>query len=410
MPLRQHDVVLAEGRFQIVLTDRRRLFAVIEAPQTALGPLRIALEVDRRPFERAMDLRSRLGREYAVGGIFDGIGHALSSAANGVAHGIEHAAEGAFNAASKAVTTVARPVFNVVRDVSATGMHLIAQHAPFLPEKTRKSIESASRIVMRARLGDLTAKQFIRSVANAVRSGVQGARAIGDALLSGSRLVSHVLDAPLRLAGQIPGIGGVVHALSPFQKYEQVTSAIQRGDFKALGHIVKDDLSAVQGVLSFIPGVGTAVSSAISAAEAVLSGGGALEVAIHAAYGAIPIPPGLRSLTDGALESVLALAKQEGSVTDAALVAARDAVPAGLPREVFDTLAHVVVKRHPPQKSPIALVDHYVKQFATAGVPATDDDVAQVLQSARMIQPLARLVALADAPGDTTTSTALVLP
>ena len=45
MPLRQHDIILAEGSFQVFLTNRRRLFAVINAPKTALGPMRIALEV-----------------------------------------------------------------------------------------------------------------------------------------------------------------------------------------------------------------------------------------------------------------------------------------------------------------------------------------------------------------------------
>jgi hypothetical protein len=405
MPLRQHDVVLAEGRFQIVLTDRRRLFAVIDAPQTALGPLRIAFEIDRRARSQELALRDHLVSRDYVGGIFDDIGHAMSNAAKGVAHGVEHAAEGAFNAASKAVTTLARPVLNVVRDVTATGMHLISQHAPFLPEKTRKQIESASRIVMRARLGDLSAKQFIHGVVNAVRSGVAGARAIGDALLSGSRMVAHVLDAPFKLAEHIPAIGGAIHSLSPFQKFEQVSTAIQRGDFRGLGKIVKEDLSLAQGVISFIPGIGSGISAAISAGEAALEGGSPLEIAIHAAYGVIPIPPGVRQITDAVLDAVLALASKGAAITDAAIAASRDAVPSGLPRDVFDTLVHLVVKKNPPQKEVTALLEHYVQHFTTAGIataPATNEDIAEIVRSTRLIQPLARLVEVPE--------TALVLP
>ena len=37
--LRTHDVVLAEGTFRVVLTEKRRVLAVVDAPTTALGPL-----------------------------------------------------------------------------------------------------------------------------------------------------------------------------------------------------------------------------------------------------------------------------------------------------------------------------------------------------------------------------------
>ncbi len=404
MPLRQHDVVLAEGRFQIVLTDRRRLFAVIDAPNTALGPFRVAFEIDRGPRLRA--LGASADGEYAVGSLFSGIGHALS----GVAHGVEHVAEGTFNDVSKAVTTLARPVFNVVRDVTAAGMDLIAQRLPFLPEKSRKSIEAASRIVMRARLGDLTAKQFIHSIVSAVKAGVVGARALGDALLTGSRLVAHVLDAPFQLAGHIPAIGGAIHALSPFRKYEQVATAIQHGDFRALGRIVKSDLSLAQGVVSLIPGIGSGISAAISAGEAVLDGEGPLEIAVHTAYGAIPIPLGIRQVTDAVLDTVLGLAGHREGLTDVAVAAARDAVPSGLPREVFDTLVHLVVKKHPPKQAGVALLDHYVQHFSTGGLAlsASADDIATILGSSRLVQPLGRLVARDDEPIAAPT-TALVL-
>jgi hypothetical protein len=263
-------------------------------------------------------------------------------------------------------------VFNVVRDGAAAGMHLVAQHLPFLPEDARKQIEAASRIVMRARLGDLSAKQFIRGVVSAVRNGVAGARAIGDALLTAKRLVAHVMDTPFRLAEQIPGIGKAIHTISPFHQIEEVTSAIQQGDFRRLGKLVKEDLSLAQAVVSFVPGVGSGISAAISAGEAVLEGGSPLEIAIHAAYGAIPIPPGIRQVTDAVLDAVLALATRGGDLTDAVIAGARDGVPAGLPRDVFDTLAHLVVKKRPLKTEATALLDHYVKHFTTAGVLAPD--------------------------------------
>ncbi|HEY2517175.1 MAG TPA: hypothetical protein VGI39_40155, partial [Polyangiaceae bacterium] len=370
MPLRQHDIILAEGKFQVVLTNRRRLFAVIDAPQTALGPMRIALEVDRRAFQEAMRIRREIGDDrFLVGGFFDDIGHAISGAANAVSHvandlghnlghvandighGLGHAAEGAFNAVSKVATTLARPVFDTVKHVTGAAMHLIAQHLPFLPESARKSVEAASRIVMRARLGDLTAKDFIKGVVSAVHAGVEGARKIGDALLTGSRLVAHVLDFPLRIMEHIPGLkgaAGFMQNLSPFAKFEKMTTLVQKGDFAGLKKMVTDDIHAFQGVVSLFPGLGTAISSALSAGMAILDGGGLLEIAIKTAYGAIPIPPGIRTITDMVLDGVLSLAKKGFNLTEAALAAARDAIPDGFPRQVFDTLANLVVRHHPP--------------------------------------------------------------
>ena len=412
MPLRQHDVILAEGKFQIVLTDRRRLFAVIDAPETALGPLHIALEIDRRAYQEAAKIRRRLGQDerYVVGGFLDDVGHAFSHVASDIGHGIEHAAEGAFNAVSKVATTLARPVFNAVKDVTGTAMHLIAQNLPFLPESARKSVEAASRIVMRARLGDLTAKDFIKGVVSAVRAGVQGARAIGDALLTGSRLVAHVLDLPMRLMEHIPGVGSFMQNLSPFAKFEKMTTLVQKGDFSGLKKMVTDDVKMMQGVISLFPGIGTGISAALSAGMAILDGGGLLEIAIKTAYGAIPIPPGIRTITDAVLDGVLSLATKGGSLTDAAIAAARDAVPNGMPRDVFDTLANLVVKKHPPGQVAGELLDHYVKKFTTAGEPATsahEADVTEVLRSTRLVQPLARLMPWGgDEP---VASTALVL-
>ena len=77
MPLRQSNIILAEGQFQVVLTNQSRVFAVIDAPHTALGPIQLALEVDRHAYARALALRHELGHEYVVSGLFDDIGQCV---------------------------------------------------------------------------------------------------------------------------------------------------------------------------------------------------------------------------------------------------------------------------------------------------------------------------------------------
>ncbi len=363
--LRTHDVVLAEGTFRIVLTGKRRVLAVVDAPTTALGPLHIVLAVDRSRFlPEGVSPLVLSPRAMEAAGIFDDIGHAFS----GAAHAVEHAAEGAFNAASHAATTIARPAFDLVKAASSEGVHLLAHTIPFLPDKTRRGMDAAARTIMRAKLGDLSAKQFIKGIADAANAGVHAAQKIGDTLLDASKVVAHVADLPVLALQNVPGVGGFVKSISPLQAWDHMASAIQRGDFKKLGDIVKQQLSMAQGVISLIPGVGTGISSAISAGLAALQGGSPLEIAIHAAYGAIPIPPGLRQVTDTVLDTVLQLAFHAANLTDVAVNAARDQVPAGLPRDVFDTLINLVVHHQPVQRVAGGLLDHFVKQYAPAGV------------------------------------------
>ena len=312
----------------------------------------------------------------------------MNDLGHNLGHTLEHVAEGAFNAAAKAATGIAQPAFDIVHHVAATGMHLIAQQLPFLPEGARKAIESASRIVMRARLGDIKAKDFIHGIIHAVKSGVNGARKIGDALLTGSRLVAHVLDVPMRIMEHIPGVGGVMKNFSPFEKFAKMTTLVQRGDFSGLKKMVTDDVKMAQGVISLFPGIGTGISSALSAGMAILDGGGPLEIAIKTAYGAIPIPPGVRTITDAVLDGVLTLATKHGSLTDAVLAAARDAVPNGFPRQVFDTLANLVIKHRPIAKVAGDLLNHYVGQYVGqikvgGEIPTHDVDVAAVTHSTR---------------------------
>jgi hypothetical protein len=215
--------------------------------------------------------------------------------------------------------------------------------------------------------------------------------------------------------------------LSPFAKFEKMTTLVQKGDFAGLKKMVTDDIHAFQGVVSLFPGLGTAISAALSAGMAILDGGGLLDIAVKTAYGAIPIPPGIRTITDMVLDGVLALIDKGGNLTEAALAAARDAVPDGFPRQVFDTLANLVVRKHPPIQVAGELLDHYVGKFADnvvggvasnvaskikvgAELPTHEGDVERVLRSTRFVQPLGRILfepVATDEP--IATSTALVL-
>jgi len=372
--LRQHDVTITEGTFSVVLTPEHRLIAAIHAPVTPLGALHLVFEVDRGiPADvlrrEALAKRGVDPRELAVGGLFDDIGHFVSKAA-----------EGTFNTASKVATTATRPVFNATRDAASHAMKGIAHVTPFLPSHVRNQIASAARVVARARLGDLTAKQFIHTIGQAAKAGVGAARHIGDSLLDGSKLVARVVDLPVHALRKVPGVGDIVTSISPFQKFDHMVSALQRGDFAALKRMVTDDLHTFEGVASLIPGIGTGISSALDAGLAALDGGSPIEIALHAAYGAIPIPPGIRNVTDAVLAAVLELA-HGGNVTDVALAAARDRIPSGLPRDVFDTLAHLVIKRVPLRQAAGALASHYVDRYLPHGATHVLDGAASRLRS-----------------------------
>jgi hypothetical protein len=357
--LRTHDVVLAEGTFRVVLTEKRRVLAIVDAPTTALGPLHIVLAVDREPYlaEGISPLVLTQRPTVETAGLFDDIGHAVS-----------HAAEGAFNAASHAATAIARPAFNLVKAASSEGVHLLAHTIPFLPDKDRRKLDAAARTVMRAKLGDLDAKQFIRGIADAAKAGEHAAMHIGDTLMDASKVVSHIAELPLVPLEHVPGLGPFVKSVSPFQTWDHMADAIKHGDFKQIEQIAKQQLSIAQGVVSLIPGVGTGISAAISAGLAVLEGGGALEVAIRTAYGAIPIPPGIRQVTDTVVDTVLKIAFHHESLTDVVVNVARDQIPEGLPRHVFDTLINLVVHHQPVARVAGGLLDHFVKQYAPAGV------------------------------------------
>lgn len=353
--LRTHDVVVADGTFRVLMTPKRRVIAILDAPQTALGPVHIAVQIGRAPFLPRGVSPKVLQSGIETAGVFDSIGHAIGD----VAKVTEHAAEGAYNATTHAASSIAKPTFSLLKGAAAEGAHVLSDVA--------HPLEAAAHVVMRAKLGDVIAKKFIASIASAASAGIHSAMHVADSLLDASKIVAKVMDVPTIITSKIPILGSLVKSVSPYQFYQNAVSALQKGDIKGLEHLAKDELSLAQSVVSLVPGIGTGISAAISVGEAVLDGGGALDIAIRTAYGAIPIPPGIRAVTDTILDTVLAFVEHPKDMTDVAIQIARDEVPSGIPRDVFDTLVNLIVKRQPIQKVAGGLVDHFVAQYAPAG-------------------------------------------
>jgi len=372
----EREVVLASGTFRIVGT-RSSLRAIIQT-DTALGTITAHVEITPSPalrsavWERLIAAHERLHRErparpgdpmlpQTTGGFFDDIGHfgasiakSATSATRAAVQTVEHAAHGAGDSLLHAAKAAAD---------HATSQ--IDRFAHTIPDAVRDKVTAAARIISRAHLGDIHAAKWIRDTVDAAKQGVDKARHAADFLLQGSQFAAKYLDLP-SLAAQalnIPGVTAAVAALSPFRKYSQMIDALRKGDLKSLERMAKEQLSLVQSVVSLVPGIGTGISAGLSAALAVLEGGGPLDIAIRTAYGAIPIPPGLRSITDTVLDEVLLLL-HGGSLTDVALVAARDRVPAGFPRDVFDTLAQVIIRHKPIVRVADDMIRHYVSQYA----------------------------------------------
>jgi hypothetical protein len=118
-----------------------------------------------------------------------------------------------------------------------------------------------------------------------------------------------------------------------------------------IASLAKSIASNAIGAISLIPGIGTGVAAALSAGLAVLEGGSPLDIAIKTAYGAIPIPPGVKQFTDIVLDAVLSLLDAGGNVGNAAIALLKNETLGKLPdfaqgpaSSVFDTLAHLFVQ------------------------------------------------------------------
>jgi hypothetical protein len=211
MAIRQHDLVLADGRFRVVLTDRHRLFAVLDATETALGPLRVALEIDRRPELGAATARDELPRAHVVAGA-------------PASHALALASDRTFRLISRAAPTIGPSVFATLRDAVDHGSLQLNEHLRVLPETKRAHVAAAARVVLRARLGDVGAKRFIARVVGSVRNGSRSARQIGDALVVGGRFV----DDALRTSSAAVGL------------FHDLAGALQRGDLRGAEALAND--------------------------------------------------------------------------------------------------------------------------------------------------------------------------
>jgi hypothetical protein len=376
--LRTHDVVIADGTFRVVMTPRRRIVAALDVHESMLGPLHLAFEIDRAPHLPAGVSPHVLEQSITTAGVFDDVGHFVSKAAGDT-----------FNAASHAASSVAHPAFDIVKAAAAQGAHVLSD--------VGHPLQAAAHVVLRAKLGDLNAKQFIKTIGSAAKNGVHAAMHVADTLLDASKLVAKTMDVPTLITSHIPVLGDLVKMASPYETYQHMVTALQHGDLKEVERIAKERMTLAQSVVSLVPGVGTGVSAALGAGVAALDGGNPIEIAIRVAYGAIPIPPGLRQITDTVVDSVLALLEHPHNLTDVAIQVARDEVPSGLPRDVFDTLVQLIVKRVPIQKVAGGLAEHFVKQYAP-GLSSVENTVERALPgfagAGRMIQPLHALRAL----------------
>jgi len=145
-----------------------------------------------------------------------------------------------------------------------------------------------------------------------------------------------------------------------------------------------DILHDVQAAVSVVPGLGTAVSDIVAAAEtayesaAALLSGNPFEAAIHAAYNfalaSIPGAAVLHSVLDPIVNSLLQLTTTHEPIESAALDALLSAVPdapkvgAVSPRSIASSLAQMVVKHLGVKRSApgTALPDHVKSAVAAA--------------------------------------------
>jgi hypothetical protein len=191
--------------------------------------------------------------------------------------------------------------------------------------------------------------------------------------------------------------GGIDHDLKNLSRDLERFSKDVVKDVKQFGPMI---LSEVQGLVSLIPGIGTGISAAIGLAMALLEGGSPIVIAIRTAYGAIPIPPGIRNVTDPIVDGSINFAEHPHDFTDVAIKTVRDQVPAGLPREVFDTLVKILIKHQPILKVAEGVVADVAKQVPfVQNVIAAMPPVGTVLPSIRQIVPAGVHVDVAAIPG-----------
>lgn len=190
--------------------------------------------------------------------------------------------------------------------------------------------------------------------------------------------------------------GGIDHDLRNLSHDLEHFSRDLIKDIKQVGPMI---LTEVQGLVSLIPGIGTGISAAIGLAMALLEGGSPIVIAIRTAYGAIPVPPGIRNVTDPIVDGGIHFAEHPHDFTDVAVKTVRDQVPGGLPREVFDTLVKILVKHQPILKVAEGVVAQVAKAPFVQSVVAAMPAAGTVLPSIHQIAPTGVHVDVANIPG-----------
>jgi hypothetical protein len=270
-----------------------------------------------------------------------------------------------------------------VADQTALSIASAAAHHRLDPET-----HESARLVARAHLGDEHAKEHIAHTLAEARGGHPDARRRADSLHRGERFVAAHVDMPRVLANAIPipasghSAQSALGMVDPHLRFARSVDALRRGDLKALRAMSEHELAEMRGAVSLVPGMGSGVTSAMGTGETLLHGGHSLEEALRAAYGAIPVPAGMRATTDTVLETVFSLVKNPHALTDGSLAIARDRIPSGVPRDVFDTLIHVVAKHQPIGRDVKNLRGHYVLQYTQGMDRALEHGMRHVLPSA----------------------------
>lgn len=228
---------------------------------------------------------------------------------------------------------------------------------------------------------------------------------------SGQPIEAHAAE----LLAQVPPahvVGGLFSALghiasSIVSDVSHVASAVGKG----LSAVPWGDiLHGVQAAISVVPGLGTAVSDVVAAAEtayesaAALLHGNPLEAGIHAAYNfataSIPGASAIRPVLDPVVNSLINMTagKQpiESSVLDGLLASVPDAPKIGpiSPRSVAASLAHLVVSHlgvkktpgHTPASTPSAVVHPAVVKVHAPHKPAP---TVHPLPPAHVVKPMA---------------------
>ena len=367
--------VIAEGHFKVVQTTSGRFYLFVEV-DTVLGHLCSAIHIERQLADSVREATARqLGQRVSAAespSAAEVVG-AIADRANHCAHLLQEAAR---------AHQIPRPMFD------------------------------AACLLARAAFGDIRARNKVEHMQKLAEAGDTKAQATVGLLGEARAFLVDVCGDEVQTAGLFDDIGKAVShvardvgktashiAAQVTRPAEKLATDVYRGaqhaaeknipGFTKIEHTVTDVvhtvesygpmvLSSLDALCSLIPGIGTGISSGLEAGLAILQGGGPLDIAVHAAYGAIPIPPGIKFITDTVVSAVLALAHGTKNLTDVAVRVIRDRIPKGLPTEIFDTLISVIVHKRPVLKAASDSLGHYVTKYTQGATAAIADGLQHV--------------------------------